>query len=99
MLALEMMKPPPPSPLPPLSLISCLSVLVDAPRAALDSVWIYVRRLPPDDIMAGERRRRIITTIVWFCTSLVLAIFVPNIGVVISFLGGLAAVFVFIFPG
>lgn len=49
------------------------------------------------DIM--ERRRRIITTLVWFIVTLLIALFIPDIGVVISLLGGLAAVFIFVFPG
>lgn len=37
--------------------------------------------------------------LVWFVTSLLIAIVVPNIGDVISVLGGLAALFAFMFPG
>jgi sodium-coupled neutral amino acid transporter 7/8 len=35
----------------------------------------------------------------WFFVSLILAIQIPNIGEVIGFLGSLASVFIFIFPG
>ena len=68
-------------------------------RAAFDSVWVYFRKLPPQEVASGERMRRYITTSIWFSTSLLLAVVVPNIGDVISLLGGLAAVFVFSFPG
>ena len=55
--------------------------------------------MPPDGIARGEKCRRIVMTVLWFGVSLLLAVIVPNIGVVIALLGGLAAVFVFIFPG
>jgi len=60
---------------------------------------VYVFKLSPEDIAQKENSRRIVMTILWFGVSLLLAVIVPNIGVVIALLGGLAAVFVFIFPG
>ncbi|ELU06937.1 hypothetical protein CAPTEDRAFT_153758 [Capitella teleta] len=68
-------------------------------RSALESVWIEVFKLSPEEIHANERKRRVITVFVWFSASLTFAVFVPGIGIVISFLGALAAVFVFVFPG
>ncbi|XP_064640585.1 sodium-coupled neutral amino acid transporter 7-like isoform X2 [Lineus longissimus] len=68
-------------------------------RAAFMSVWIHWCCLTPDQIVSGEKSRRVLVTLVWFVTSLVLAVFIPNIGAVISVLGGLAAVFIFVFPG
>lgn len=46
-----------------------------------------------------EQRRRILQTLVWFVVTLVLALFIPDIGRVISLIGGLAACFIFVFPG
>lgn len=46
-----------------------------------------------------EKRRRILQTMVWFVVTLVLALFIPDIGRVISLIGGLAACFIFVFPG
>lgn len=46
-----------------------------------------------------EKRRRILQTLVWFVVTLVLALFIPDIGRVISMIGGLAACFIFVFPG
>jgi len=46
-----------------------------------------------------EKLGRILVSIVWFVTSLVLAVLIPDIGQVIQMLGSLAAVFIFIFPG
>lgn len=55
-------------------------------------------RLNTDQIMKGEMRRRIIITTFWFLTTLLLAIYTPNIGIVIELLGSLASMNVFIFP-
>lgn len=68
-------------------------------RVAIDSLWVGVRRQPAADADVMERLRRIITTLIWFIISLLIALFIPDIGVVISLLGGLAAIFIFVFPG
>ena len=67
--------------------------------AALDSVWAEVRGRSLDEMAGTEPARRIALTLVWFATTLALALFIPDIGVVISYLGALAAIFIFIFPG
>ncbi|KAK2151863.1 hypothetical protein LSH36_348g02011 [Paralvinella palmiformis] len=74
-------------------------ILMFVGRSALDNIYVYVFKLSPEDIAQKENSRRIVMTILWFGVSLLLAVIVPNIGVVIALLGGLAAVFVFIFPG
>jgi len=68
-------------------------------RVAIDSLLVGVSRQPAAGVDVVERRRRIVTTLVWFILSLLSALFIPNIGVVISLLGGLAAIFIFVFPG
>ncbi|PAA59189.1 hypothetical protein BOX15_Mlig011399g1, partial [Macrostomum lignano] len=74
-------------------------ILLFCGRAALDSVALPLLRLDPDRICRTERVRRFGVTIVWFGLTLLLAVLIPNIGDVISLLGSLAAVFIFIFPG
>lgn len=49
--------------------------------------------------MTRERRRRLLQTFCWFLLTLLLALFIPDIGRVISVIGGLAACFIFVFPG
>ncbi|CAF1405537.1 unnamed protein product [Rotaria sordida] len=44
-------------------------------------------------------KRRIIIVCLWFSTTLVGAVFLPNISLAIHYLGALAASFIFIFPG
>ena len=68
-------------------------------RAAFECIWVDLRGLTPEVIVNQERLRRISITIVWFLATLLLAIFIPNIGVVIELLGAFAAVFIFVFPG
>ena len=62
-------------------------------------MYIKLFKLTPEQIEDRERIRRVIQTVIWSFFSLVLALFIPSIGVVISVIGGLAAVFIFIFPG
>eukprot|EP00088_Acartia_fossae_P013806 TRINITY_DN17302_c0_g1_i6.p1 TRINITY_DN17302_c0_g1~~TRINITY_DN17302_c0_g1_i6.p1 ORF type:complete len:489 (-),score=35.35 TRINITY_DN17302_c0_g1_i6:173-1639(-) len=52
-----------------------------------------------EDSVIKERLRRITIATLWFILSILLAIEIPDIGVVINLLGSLAAVFIFIFPG
>jgi sodium-coupled neutral amino acid transporter 7/8 len=46
-----------------------------------------------------ELTSRIVIAGVWFALTLLLAVFIPDIGEVIKMLGSLAAVFIFILPG
>lgn len=49
---------------------------------------------------AGQSlKRRVIIVCLWFFTTLVGAVFLPNISLAIHYLGALAASFIFIFPG
>ncbi|KAG1703666.1 putative sodium-coupled neutral amino acid transporter 7 [Nymphon striatum] len=68
-------------------------------RGALDGLYCEFRGISVENIIRNEKRRRIIITITWFFLALTLAIFVPNIGIVLEMLGSLASANVFIFPG
>ncbi|KAG2470174.1 putative sodium-coupled neutral amino acid transporter 7 [Polypterus senegalus] len=68
-------------------------------RAVVEGLWLRFRGEPLEVDVTRERRRRIIQTIVWFTLTLLLALFIPDIGRVISVIGGLAACFIFVFPG
>jgi hypothetical protein len=46
-----------------------------------------------------SNKRRILIVSLWFFSTLVGAVFLPNISIVIHYLGALAASFIFIFPG
>jgi hypothetical protein len=46
-----------------------------------------------------SNKRRILIVSLWFFSTLVGAVFLPNISIAIHYLGALAASFIFIFPG
>lgn len=68
-------------------------------RAVLEGLWLRFKGEEVETDVAKEQRRRILQTLVWFCLTLILALFIPDIGRVISLIGGLAACFIFVFPG
>ncbi|XP_036442857.1 putative sodium-coupled neutral amino acid transporter 7 [Colossoma macropomum] len=68
-------------------------------RAVVEGLWLRFKGEEVDTDVARERRRRLLQTLVWFCLTLLLALFIPDIGRVISLIGGLAACFIFVFPG
>lgn len=68
-------------------------------RAVLEGLWLRFTAQEAGEEPTKERRRRIFQTLAWFVLTLLLALFIPDIGRVISLIGGLAACFIFIFPG
>ena len=69
-------------------------------RSGFDSIYLYYRmRINPSHVDRFEMPRRVLMTLLWFISTLFLAVVVPQIGAVIKVLGALAAVFIFIFPG
>ncbi|KAK3724317.1 hypothetical protein RRG08_043313 [Elysia crispata] len=68
-------------------------------RAAFECIWTTIWSMSVEDTARHEKIRRIITTVVWFGLTLILAISIPNIGVVIQVLGSACAIFIFVFPG
>ncbi|CAL8383237.1 unnamed protein product [Arctogadus glacialis] len=68
-------------------------------RAVVEGLWLRCRGEQVELCVVRERRRRILQTVVWFSSTLALALFIPDIGKVISLIGGLAACFIFVFPG
>ena len=65
----------------------------------LEGLWLRFRGEQVEVDVVRERRRRLLQTVVWFFLTLILALFIPDIGRVISLIGGLAACFIFVFPG
>ncbi|KAJ6666140.1 hypothetical protein lerEdw1_001044 [Lerista edwardsae] len=68
-------------------------------RAVLEGLWLRYKGEAVEEDVVRERRRRLFQTGSWFLLTLLLALFIPDIGRVISVIGGLAACFIFIFPG
>ncbi|KAG1650505.1 putative sodium-coupled neutral amino acid transporter 7 [Nymphon striatum] len=74
-------------------------ILLFCGRTAIDGLWIDLWKMDIIDVASGERKRRITMVSLWFTSSLLLALIIPNISDVIQILGSLAAVFIFVFPG
>lgn len=72
---------------------------VEPSRAVIEGLWLRFQGEQVEVCVRREKRRRILQTLVWFVVTLVLALFTPDIGRVISMIGGLAACFIFVFPG
>ncbi|XP_044290158.1 putative sodium-coupled neutral amino acid transporter 7 isoform X2 [Varanus komodoensis] len=68
-------------------------------RAVLEGLWLRYKGEAVEEDVVRERRRRLLQTVSWFLLTLLLALFIPDIGKVISVIGGLAACFIFVFPG
>ncbi|KAM3876646.1 sodium-coupled neutral amino acid transporter 7 [Diretmus argenteus] len=68
-------------------------------RAVIEGLWLRFHGEQVEVCVRREQRRRILQTLVWFSVTLILALFIPDIGRVISLIGGLAACFIFVFPG
>lgn len=68
-------------------------------RAVIEGLWLRFQGEQVEVCVRREQRRRILQTLLWFIVTLVLALFIPDIGRVISLIGGLAACFIFVFPG
>lgn len=81
-----------------IKMITTYPPMIVCGRGALDGLYAEFWKLPAEEFIRGETRRRVIITTVWFFSSLAIAIFTPNIGVVIELLGSLASMNVFIFP-
>ena len=65
----------------------------------MEGLYLSFFRMPPSLAEVHERQRRTIQTIVWFSLSLIVAVFVKDIGYAVALIGGLAALFIFFFPG
>lgn len=71
-------------------------ILLFCGRIAFESMLDEFR---PVSSVLEEKRRRLALGSIWFFSSLLVAVFVPNITVVIDYLGSMAAAFIFVFPG
>ncbi|XP_049642088.1 sodium-coupled neutral amino acid transporter 7 [Suncus etruscus] len=82
-----------------LSVLTSYPILHFCGRAVVEGLWLRYQGTPVEEDVGRERRRRLLQTFTWFLLTLLLALFIPDIGRVISVVGGLAACFIFVFPG
>ena len=68
-------------------------------RTAIESLWIGFFQLDEQRVRKREFMRRFLIVTLWFASTLLIAIFIPNISIVIAYLGALASGFMFTFPG
>ena len=68
-------------------------------RSCLEGLYLAAFRMPPTLAEIYEKRRRIIQTLVWFGSALIIAVYVKDIQYAIALIGGLAALFIFFYPG
>ncbi|KAH6947555.1 hypothetical protein HPB50_019743 [Hyalomma asiaticum] len=80
-------------------MITTYPLLTYCGRGAIDGLYAELAKLPAKRFIQGEPRRRVFITTGWFLTTVGLATFTSNIGVMIELLGCLAAANAFIFPG
>lgn len=83
------------------SVMMTYPVLYFVTRNAFDPMYTNLRLYFDEhyDGMKHEQRRRIIEAVLWYLGTLLLALFIPNIGVAINFAGSITAFFYFVFPG
>lgn len=55
--------------------------------------------VPPTKAGKDEKQRRIIEILLWFGLSLIISLCVQDVLYAITFVGGLAALFIFFYPG
>ena len=68
-------------------------------RSCLEGLYLAAFRMPPSFAETNESRRRVVQTLVWFTSSLIISVYVKDIQYAVTLIGGLAALFIFFFPG
>uniref|UniRef100_H2ZGI8 Amino acid transporter transmembrane domain-containing protein n=1 Tax=Ciona savignyi TaxID=51511 RepID=H2ZGI8_CIOSA len=82
-----------------IAMLTSYPILQFCGRAAIITLFIKMRIFSTSPQQRIEKLRRYLLTLTWFFTSLVLALFIPNIGEAIAVVGGLAGCFIMLFPG
>ena len=77
--------------------VTTYPLLLYCARVAIEEFYTSLKGPPRNHF--SETFRRVIIVIVWFISSVIMAIFVPDIGVAIDMLGTLAVTFIFVIPG
>lgn len=79
-------------------LTACLSVVWN--RSVILNLMLRIQRRRWGIVTPSfESRCRVVLTVIWITITLLIAMFVPDMGEVISVIGGISAFFIFIFPG
>ena len=65
----------------------------------MDGLYVAAFSVPPTKAGTDEKQRRIIEILLWFGLSLIISLCVQDVLYAITFVGGLAALFIFFYPG
>ncbi|XP_029282802.1 putative sodium-coupled neutral amino acid transporter 8 [Cottoperca gobio] len=83
-----------------ISIITIYPIILLLGRSVILNLMVRVQRRRWGIVTHSfETRCRVVLTVIWITVTLLIAMFVPDMGEVISVIGGISAFFIFIFPG
>ncbi|XP_053179145.1 putative sodium-coupled neutral amino acid transporter 8 [Scomber japonicus] len=83
-----------------ISIITIYPIILLLGRSVILNLMLRVQRRRRGIVTHSfESRCRAVLTVIWITITLLIAMFVPDMGEVISVIGGISAFFIFIFPG
>ncbi|CAK6954894.1 putative sodium-coupled neutral amino acid transporter 8 [Scomber scombrus] len=83
-----------------ISIITIYPIILLLGRSVILNLMLRVQRRRRGIVTHSfESRCRVVLTVIWIAITLLIAMFVPDMGEVISVIGGISAFFIFIFPG
>ncbi|XP_042267678.1 putative sodium-coupled neutral amino acid transporter 8 [Thunnus maccoyii] len=83
-----------------ISIITIYPIILLLGRSVILNLMLRVQRRRWGIVTHSfESRCRVVLTVIWITITLLIAMFVPDMGEVISVIGGISAFFIFIFPG
>lgn len=75
------------------------AVVVFCGRSCLDGLYVAAFSVPATKAETDEKRQRILQILAWIGLSLIISIYMQDVLYAITFVGGLAALFIFFYPG
>ncbi|XP_049574568.1 putative sodium-coupled neutral amino acid transporter 8 isoform X1 [Syngnathus scovelli] len=83
-----------------ISIITIYPIILLLGRSVILNLMVRIQRRRLGIVTSSfESRCRTLLTVIWITITLLIAMFVPDMGEVISVIGGISAFFIFIFPG
>ncbi|XP_059213809.1 putative sodium-coupled neutral amino acid transporter 8 [Centropristis striata] len=83
-----------------ISIITIYPIILLLGRSVILNLMLRVQRRRRGIVTHSfESRCRVVLTVIWISITLLIAMFVPDMGEVISVIGGISAFFIFVFPG
>ncbi|XP_023251513.1 putative sodium-coupled neutral amino acid transporter 8 [Seriola lalandi dorsalis] len=83
-----------------ISIITIYPIILLLGRSVILNLMLRIQRRRRGIVTHSfESRCRVILTVIWITITLLIAMYVPDMGEVIGVIGGISAFFIFIFPG